>query len=158
MKSQWTDEELRKGKHRFWCEIQRDRTTDARMCHFLHLSEKGPWLSDLRQSYWLSHREMGRRMDISENAFAKFEKREKSGAISLLSLRRCAAAFGCEFIYGFKQKDGKLPEDTLWDQIMENMERHPWLFLWAQARDRVLNPNFRRLQGWVRDPPHFWRH
>ncbi len=52
----------------------------------------------------MSTRQLGSRMNVTQPAASQYEKGEVDGTISLQTLRKVAAALGCEFVYALVPK------------------------------------------------------
>jgi predicted DNA-binding mobile mystery protein A len=66
------------------------------------------WIQAVRTTLNMSFSQLGKRMGISPSAVQGMEKREKSGGITLNSLREVAEAMEMRLVYGFVSKDESL--------------------------------------------------
>jgi predicted DNA-binding mobile mystery protein A len=73
----------------------------------------GGWIRALRQALGLSAAALGRRMKLAQQSVVQLEANEKSGAITLASLRRAAEALDAELIYAI------VPRKNLRNTIFE---------------------------------------
>ena len=69
--------------------------------------QKG-WIRALREASGMTLRELAKRMKSSLPVVAKFEKSEAEYRITLNSLRAAADALGCELVYAFVPKQGRV--------------------------------------------------
>lgn len=152
----WTEKELSDGYHNFWRDMDYDRSMDQKLEPFLKLNPAGPWLRELRQAYWLTHRTLGKKMNEPPSWFAKQERHEKRGTITLNNLRKYADSLDCELVYAVRPKNRLKPSRHLWNLVINGMKRKNRMHIWVQARDRAITPKFRRVRGWVRNPVSYW--
>src|ERR1700678_2628112 len=66
------------------------------------------WIKAIRLSLGMSARQLGARLSITRQGVQEMEKREKTGALTIQSLREAAKALDMEFVYGFLPNDGTL--------------------------------------------------
>lgn len=66
------------------------------------------WIHTLRTTLNMSFAQLGKRMNMSPAAVQGMEKREKSGGITLKSLKEAAEALDMRLVYGFVPKDESL--------------------------------------------------
>ena len=66
------------------------------------------WIKAIRLALGMSMRQLAKRLDITKQSVQEMEKREKSGSITIKSLREAAEALDMELVYGFVPKDGSL--------------------------------------------------
>jgi predicted DNA-binding mobile mystery protein A len=59
----------------------------------------GGWLSSIREALGLSRRQVAENLRASAQAVQQFERAEAEDRITLHTLRRTAAAMGCELVY-----------------------------------------------------------
>src|SRR6266536_2474002 len=57
------------------------------------------WLRAIRETLGIPRAEVGRRLEVTGQAIAKFEASEADGSIRLDSLRRAAEALDCALVY-----------------------------------------------------------
>lgn len=69
--------------------------------------KKLSWLPLLRTSLGISAAGIAEKLGISRQAVAQYEQQEKSGHISIQTMRSIATAIECEFVYGFIPKKHK---------------------------------------------------
>ena len=69
------------------------------------------WVRSLREALGMSGRQLAVRLKVQPPRITEMEKAEKSGNITLGSLRRAAEAMDCELVYGFAPKTNL--EETL---------------------------------------------
>ncbi len=69
------------------------------------------WIRAIRQALGMTTAQMAKRMGVSQPRIPVLEKAEASGAITLDSLARAAAALDCELVHVF------VPKGSLDDQV-----------------------------------------
>lgn len=65
------------------------------------------WIRDVRDALGMSAQQLANRMGVSQPTVAKMEQAETSGAVTVGSLQRAAAAMRCRLVYAF------VPDETL---------------------------------------------
>ena len=78
--------------------------------------EKG-WIHSIRTTLNMTLRQLGNKLNMSEQGAKDLENREASGAISLRSLQEAANALDMKLVYGLVPKDGTL------EQLVERKAR-----------------------------------
>lgn len=73
----------------------------------LIIPENG-WINTIRLALNMSLRQMGNRLKITSQSAKEIETREKTGAITLNSLREVGKALDLQFVYGFISKHDSL--------------------------------------------------
>jgi predicted DNA-binding mobile mystery protein A len=71
------------------------------------------WIYAIRYALNMSLRQLAQRLAITPQSVKEMEEREKQGTISLMLLRRVAAALDMRFVYGF------IPEDQTLEGMIE---------------------------------------
>ena len=66
------------------------------------------WLRAIREGLGLTLRELATRLGVTVPAVRSLERAEAEDRITLASLRRVAAAMGCEVVYGLVPRVGSL--------------------------------------------------
>ena len=84
----------------------------------------GGWLRAVRQALELTTRQLAKAVGVTQAAVADVERTEAKGDITLATLRRYAAALGCELSYAI------VPARPLQDVVVERADQI--------ARDQVL--------------------
>lgn len=162
-----TPDQLKKA-YFFW--IQRNyafEKVDQAVEHFLtvpwghHKSLQGEWLKSARQALFLSTGFLAKKMQITRTGYLKFEKNEKAGNISLRNLHKAAEAMDCELVYAIRPKKQIRFSQVIWKKLVTEAIEHPWVHiktgrnlqsqtqaLAAIAKLKMLNPDFRKRQGW----------
>lgn len=85
---------------------------DQRLPAFQPALKSGPrkpahgWLKAVRTAVGLSQGAVAKKLGVTRQAYAQFEASEKSGAISLASIERAAAAMDCELVYFVAPREG----------------------------------------------------
>jgi transcriptional regulator with XRE-family HTH domain len=126
------------------------------------------WLQIVRESLWLTTREVAERMNVPQSSYARLEKNEVRGNITLASLERAAEAMDCELVYAIRPKSHRPISSIVWDKVAPEAKRlfqkrfhhpiyhsrpnHQWaaFALAAIARELVRESKFRLDQGWTR--------
>jgi predicted DNA-binding mobile mystery protein A len=57
------------------------------------------WLRAVREAIGLSQSDVAERMAVKRQSYAQFETAEEAESISVASLRKSAAALGCDLVY-----------------------------------------------------------
>lgn len=71
----------------------------------LQIPAKG-WIRAIREALGMSNRQLGLRLGVSQQRAAVIESAERSGNLSLKTMRVVAEALDCEFVYGFVPRHG----------------------------------------------------
>ena len=88
------------------------------------------WLRAIREGLGLSLDEVGKKFGQSRRRVQEFEKAEAQDRITLRSLKRIAAALGCELVYAIVPKDTTITElADLRARVRDERDAH------AAARD-----------------------
>lgn len=66
------------------------------------------WVNAIRTAIGMSMQQLANKLNISKQAVADIEKREKEGAITIKALREVANAMDMDLVYAFVPKDGSL--------------------------------------------------
>jgi predicted DNA-binding mobile mystery protein A len=66
------------------------------------------WVKAIRMAIGMSMQQLANKLNVSKQAVADIEKREKEGAITIKSLREVANSMDMELVYAFVPKDGSL--------------------------------------------------
>jgi predicted DNA-binding mobile mystery protein A len=77
----------------------------------------GGWLRAIRQALGMTTRQLAKTVGVTQAAVVDAERTEAKGDITLATLQRYAAAFGCELSYVL------VPKRSLQDTIEERAER-----------------------------------
>lgn len=108
--------------YRIWLQTYEHVAADESVAPFLRDDIKKPtkqgWLRTARCALLLSGSEMAGRLGISRAAYAKFEKNEVLGSITLDSLQRAAEAMDCELVYAIRPKKRVRFSDTIWASVL----------------------------------------
>ncbi len=75
------------------------------------------WVRAVRDALGMSTRELAARLGVTSSSVSKLEANEASGAITLRTLQRAAAALGCRLEYSL------VPEQPLDDMVMDQARR-----------------------------------
>jgi len=119
---------------------------------------KRSWLKDVREGLFLSTGRVAQELGISRSAYAKLEKSEKRGSISLCTLAEAAKAMDCELVYAIRPKKRVRFSQVIWQALQKVSINHRWVLsrpevrkvnaLVAVANWNLDDPHFRRHQGW----------
>jgi predicted DNA-binding mobile mystery protein A len=82
------------------------------------------WLRTIRDTLGLTLTELGRRLKVTPPAVRSFEQAEAEDRITLASLRRAAAAMGCELVYVLVPRTGTLASLAGSEAYEPGGERH----------------------------------
>lgn len=121
-------------------------------------SEGGEWLRRARTAQILTVEAVAEKMGVAKNVYWKMEQAEETGAVTLESMRRAAAAMDCELIYVIRPRKRQVFSKVIWQKLYFASKNH-W---WVQSRPRHLKANalaaicrqnfadlrFRKQQGW----------
>jgi predicted DNA-binding mobile mystery protein A len=66
------------------------------------------WVKAIRTALGMSMQQLGNKLNVSKQNVMDIEKREKSGSITIKSLREVARAMDMQLVYGFVPNDGSL--------------------------------------------------
>lgn len=66
------------------------------------------WVRAVRSALGMTLQQLANKMSITKQSVQEIEKREKSGSITIRSLREVARALDMELVYGFVPIDGSL--------------------------------------------------
>jgi len=66
------------------------------------------WIKAIRTAIGMSMQQLGKKLTVSKQAILDIEKREKSGSITIKSLKEIARALDMQLVYGFVPNDGSL--------------------------------------------------
>jgi hypothetical protein len=138
-------------RHQFYGELE----TDLKVEPFLKLdATECAWLTKARVAL---QRKLGGK-HISPQNFAKYERREKRGNITLNTLRKAAAAIDCELVYAIRPVQKTPFSHVLWKEILpvamtdrrvlnfRSEDRHKMLT--RIAGELLYDPGFRKSKCW----------
>ena len=97
-------------------ELQRWRDLEREGRLSLARPEKG-WVRTVRDALCMSGFQLARRMGVKQPTVAGLERNERDGTITLDTLRRAAAALGCDVVYAF------IPRAPLLDRVEQQAIR-----------------------------------
>lgn len=66
------------------------------------------WVNAIRTAIGMSMQQLANKLNVSKQAVADIEKREREGAITIKALREVANAMDMDLVYAFVPKDGSL--------------------------------------------------
>jgi predicted DNA-binding mobile mystery protein A len=76
---------------------------ERRVARWRTLAKQQPpnsgWIRAIRKTLGMTTTQLGRRMNVSQQAVANLEQREISGNATIGSLEKAARAMGCELVY-----------------------------------------------------------
>lgn len=116
------------------------------------------WLRRARLAQLLTVEAVAKNMGVAKNVYWKMERAEESGAVTLESLERAAAAMDCEMIFAIRPRERKIFSKLIWQKLYQTSQDHPWVrsrpkhlkanALAAVCRQNFGNLRFRKKQGW----------
>ena len=68
------------------------------------------WIKAIRTAIGMSMQQLGKKLSVSKQAILDIEKREKSGSITIKSLKEIARALDMQLVYGFVSKHESLEQ------------------------------------------------
>jgi len=107
----------------------RRRQLDRQVELLVSATRSGPsrgWIAAVREALGMSSRQLGRRLQITQQSAAELEQSERTGSITLKNLDRVARAMDAELFYAF------VPRRSFDEIVREQAER-----LANQVVDRV---------------------
>lgn len=88
------------------------RQLDKKLAAFQQIADaptpSNGWINAIRTGLNMSFKQLAQKMNISAQAVKGIEDREKTGGITLNTLRDTATALNMRFVYGFVPQDGSL--------------------------------------------------
>lgn len=154
-----TEDELRKAFYVWQAGFQESHLTPfltSQMKGFL--PHKKSWLQEARLAQFQSKQKIAEKLQISCEAYSKYETNEIKGVISLETLAKAAEALDCELVYAIRPKNRKLFSQSMWEMILPFAMRSPWLIRCDQKRRSIAlvaiikrlleDTEFRKQQGW----------
>ena len=57
------------------------------------------WIKAIREAFGMTARQLGKRLNVSQQRVSELEKNEKEGTAALKSMQMAAEALNCEFVY-----------------------------------------------------------
>jgi predicted DNA-binding mobile mystery protein A len=66
------------------------------------------WIFSIRKALKMSMRQLGEKLSITAQSIKDMEEREKTGSISINSLKKLAKSLNMKFVYGFIPETGSL--------------------------------------------------
>ena len=153
--------------HYLWTELAQTALLDQNISEpLLHapapkIPEHG-WIRSSREALQISQEDLATQLGISQQALAKLERNESSGAISLERLINVAAAMDCEVVYYVRHKKKKTFAAILWEKLlgrslkeyhlrMHSHEIKKPMVLAKIAEDFFRHPAFRQEMNWCRN-------
>ena len=82
------------------------------------LAPRDGWIREIRSALGMSGRQLAGRLAIDPSGVPLLESRERRGAVTLETLRKCADALDCDFVYAF------VPRVPLQRQLDQQIERY----------------------------------
>jgi transcriptional regulator with XRE-family HTH domain len=144
-----------------WYRSYDHKVCDAQVLPFLadeiSANTKG-CLRDAREALFLATGQMAARLEMSRSGYAKLERKEQIGAISISTLARVAEAMGCELVYSIRPKKKLRFSEIIWQKLLPESVEHGWVrgrpdrfkarALAAIARNNMSDVHFRKQQSW----------
>ncbi|MFI5245551.1 MAG: mobile mystery protein A [Gemmatimonadales bacterium] len=98
------------------------RHLDKRLAPFRALARAAPprdgWIREVRRALGMSGRQLATRLGIAASGVTLLEARERRGAVTIETLRKCADALGCDLAYAF------VPRSSLQSQLDQQINRY----------------------------------
>lgn len=154
-----TDEELKKA---FF--LWQARAKENHLLPFLSHDMLGfkikqkSWLKEARIAQFQSKVTVANQLNISAEAYSKYEENEKNGVISLATLAKAAEALDCELVYAIRPKNRKPFSQRIWEIVLPFALKSAWLsncdpkrrsFALVAVVKRLLeDTQFRKDRGW----------
>lgn len=146
----------------YWFRNYEHISTDVEIRPFLDEKIKshvgGSWLKKARQALFLSINQVAEKMNMTRSGYAKIEKSESLGNLTLKTLAKAAEAIDCELVYAIRPKNQKRFSENIWQPLIKETLKIPWIktkpeklqarLLATMARDKMKEPKFRREQDW----------
>ena len=76
------------------------------------------WIREIRRALGMSGRQLAARLSIDPSGVPLLEARERRGAVTLETLRKCADALDCDVVYAF------VPRRSLQRQLDQQIDRY----------------------------------
>ncbi|MEK6773173.1 MAG: helix-turn-helix domain-containing protein [Bdellovibrionota bacterium] len=156
---QLTEEELKRAFY-FWHQTYESVQEDKELAPFLNeeIQPRQGWLKKARNGLFLSTQTVASNLKISRAAYARYEKGEETGAITIATLAKAAEAMDCELVYAIRPKNKKPFAQAVWKKLLAAARSHPWLQTCDQkkratalatiAKNYMTDAKFRRKQSW----------
>jgi predicted DNA-binding mobile mystery protein A len=95
---------------------------DAKLRTIRKVAEEPPpvkgWIRSIREALAMNARQFAGRMDVSPSRVSELEEAERTGGVTINSMRRAAEALNCRFVYFL------LPEHSLEETLEVQIDRH----------------------------------
>jgi transcriptional regulator with XRE-family HTH domain len=125
----------------------------------IDLKHKGyGWLRGAREALAKSSIDVARKAKLDKSTYARFERNELEGQITLAKLSELAEALDCELIYALRPKTRRRFAEVIWYKLLETALSHGWIQkVQDRQRPRALakiasmhfnDPEIRRKNGW----------
>lgn len=101
---------------------------------------KQSWIKTIRESLGMSAKDLGTRLDVSQQAVLALELSEAEGRVRINTLRKAAEALECDFVYTFIPKTGlensvRKQATSVFEETMKKVSHSMKL----EAQDTVLS-------------------
>jgi transcriptional regulator with XRE-family HTH domain len=116
------------------------------------------WIRRVRLGLFLSSESIAKKLNVTRQAFAEYERSELKGTISLATLAKVADAMDCELVYAIRPKNRNSFSFGLWLKLYEVAKNHFWLNSYRQlerpkayvavANRLMQSPEFKKKHGW----------
>lgn len=120
------------------------RTLDSRLKNMpasaAFVPPKQSWIKTIRESLGMSAKDLGTRLDVSQQAVLALELSEAEGRVRINSLRKAAEVLECDFVYAFIPKMGlensvRKQATSVFEETMKKVSHSMKL----EAQDTVLS-------------------
>ena len=81
------------------------------------------WLKEMRETLGLTASGLAEKLNLKRQAISQFEESEKSGAISIKTMRKIAKAYECEFVYAFVPKNHNNFSEMLTAKVLPHVQK-----------------------------------
>jgi predicted DNA-binding mobile mystery protein A len=82
------------------------------------LAPRNGWIREIRRAIGMSGRQLAIRMGIAPSGITLLEARERRGAVTIETLRKCADALDCDVVYAF------VPRTSLQRKLDRQIDRY----------------------------------
>lgn len=97
------------------------------------------WIRAIREALGMSSSQLAKRLRVAQQTVSRFEKNERDETITIESLRKAAAALGCDLVYAL------VPQESL-ERVVDDQARRV-----ASERVRKVSHSMRLEDQGVRD-------
>ena len=146
----------------FWYQSYGHFKTDEEVKPFLNENISNTpgnsWLKKAREALFLSTNQVAEKLNMTRSGYAKIEKSEVLGNLTLKTLAKAAEVMGCELVYAIRPKNRTKFSENIWQPLLKETLKTPWLkakpeklqarLMATLAKGKMKEPTFRRQQDW----------